>query len=165
MLLADPFGPRTRACTLSRLPRSSYAVVCQFVVLELLRRGVHVTFRDTELYNPQWQRLTGLFPAEQEDLLQGLAPPASGDPPPDATFRFSFPFNLTAAAGPGPTILHGTTEHGAMVPAQLLDSPLNARSISVGRRCAALCMPLAVPPLWPHATDPPAWSLGTRRAL
>ena len=121
---------------------SSYAVVGQFVILELLRRGVHVTFQDTALYNPQWEQTTGLFPAAQEDLLRNLGPPQHGDPPPDATLRFSFPFNLTAARGPGPTILHATTEYGVVIPAQVLDSPLNARAIPVRHQDVVLAAAL-----------------------
>ncbi len=110
----------------SRFPCSSYSVVCQFVALELHRRGVEVAFQDAPLYQPAWQRQAGLWDPAREHTIRSLPAQLSTNSP-DATLVFSFPLNLTAAAGPGLTIVAGTTENQIMTASRLADTPLQSR--------------------------------------
>lgn len=64
-----------------QLPHS-YAVVCQFITLELVRLAhagdgdcatvSRVTFDDAPLYQPHWRRVQGLFSDDDEAVLTGL---------------------------------------------------------------------------------------------
>jgi len=88
----------------------SFAVVCQFECLELLRRaGVRLFFEDTPYFNPTWQPMTGMFSAGDDAALRSIAPPPAGLRA-DAELRFGYPYDLLRPARAERTIVFGTAE-------------------------------------------------------
>jgi len=130
---------------------SSYAVTCMFFLRELRNRGVHITFRDTPLYQPHWQHRTGLLPAQDEAWLRNLPPPQRD---PDAVVRFHFPLNLTSARsrdGSGrvlPTFVYGTTEMQVVTPSWIGASPLTRTHGEVCEWCWRVGLGVLCPALF-----------------
>jgi glycosyltransferase involved in cell wall biosynthesis len=89
----------------------SYAVVNQFLCLELLRRApaVRLYFHDVPYYDPSWQAKTGLFSAEAEQALRSIPPPPA-DLEADAEFRIAFPYDLLRPSRSVRTAVFGTAE-------------------------------------------------------
>ena len=90
----------------------SYAVVCQYLCLELLRRGsgLRLYFEDVPYHNPGWQPATGIFGAEGDAALRSIPPPPAGFTA-GAEIRFGFPLDLVRPGRASRTIVFGTSEH------------------------------------------------------
>lgn len=94
----------------------SYAVVNQFLCLELARRpDVSLYFEDVPFYSQSWQRTDGLFPMDDELTLQKLEPLPS-DVVPDAELRIAFPFNFSQEPRAARTAVFGTAEFRVVLP-------------------------------------------------
>lgn len=89
----------------------SYAVVCQYQCLELLRRGaaLRLFFQDLPYYNPSWQATEGLYSAQAEAALRAI-PPLPADLRADAELRIEFPYDLLRPARAARTSVYGTAE-------------------------------------------------------
>src|SRR6185503_13785028 len=89
----------------------SYAVVSQFLCLELLRRapGLQLFFEDAPYYNPAWQPAAGLFGAEAEARLRSIPPLPAGRMA-DAELRLGFPLDLLRPGRAARTAVFGTSE-------------------------------------------------------
>jgi glycosyltransferase involved in cell wall biosynthesis len=92
----------------------SYAIVNQWQILEMARRGVTVRFRDAPFYKPDWNRRdnAGGFDADQTRLIAGLRPPEPGEEI-DATFRIAYPYDFSPSCA-GHLLVFGTSEDGSL---------------------------------------------------
>jgi glycosyltransferase involved in cell wall biosynthesis len=73
----------------------SYAMVNQWQLLALAKRDdIDLRVRDLPLYRPSWKAGASLLDPERDRQLRAV-PPASAEFSPDATLRFSFPFDLS----------------------------------------------------------------------
>jgi len=92
-------------------------VVCQYLCLELLRRGAELRlfFQDLPYYNPSWQAMEGLYGAEAEAALRAIpSPPAELTA--DAELRIEFPYDLLRPARAARTSVFGTSEFLSVPP-------------------------------------------------
>src|SRR4051812_37214516 len=88
----------------------SYAVFNQFQCLELLNRlDIRLLHRDVRFYNPAWQRVNGLFRADQETAIASIPSPTLTDRA-DATLRIAFPLDYTPSAHSARTVVWATSE-------------------------------------------------------
>ncbi len=93
------------------IPRS-HSILSQFQMLEMLNRGdVEVFHKDLPYLLPSWQPVTGLFNPEQERILKQIPTPDFNCFA-DATWRISYPFDLTASPNSQKTAIFATTEWG-----------------------------------------------------
>lgn len=93
------------------IPRS-HSILSQFQMLEMLKRGDLTVFhKDLPYLLPSWQPVTGLFNPEQERILKQIPQPDFNCFA-DATWRISYPFNLTASPHSQRTCIFATTEWG-----------------------------------------------------
>lgn len=92
----------------------SYAMVNQWQVLELLRRGLTIRFQDTAFFRPHWNSQTspGGFDPAQIAAIAALRAPDS-DEAVDATFRIAYPYDFSAAPR-GRLFVFGTSEDGTV---------------------------------------------------
>jgi glycosyltransferase involved in cell wall biosynthesis len=92
----------------------SYAMVTQWQILALARRGVRLRFRDLPFFNPSWNRRdsdSGFPPAEAALIAQLRAPdPAEAA---GATLRIVFPFDFSPS-DKGRLLVFGTAEVGSI---------------------------------------------------
>lgn len=89
----------------------SFAVVSQYLCLELLRRGpgLRLFFEDLPYHNPAWQPATGFFGAADDAALRSIPPPPA-DLEADAELRLGFPFDLLRPGRAARTTVFGTAE-------------------------------------------------------
>ena len=88
----------------------SYAIVNQWQLLALLRRGdIAVKVQDAPFYRPHWHTKEGVFEPLAEQALRSIetAPP---DERADLTLRISVPFDFSASSS-GKTAIFGTLEY------------------------------------------------------
>src|SRR4051794_25110777 len=72
----------------------SYAIVNQFQLLSLMKRGdVSLRHSDIPVANAKWIETSGLFDAERERALRGIAGPIDNERP-DAVLRIGYPIGL-----------------------------------------------------------------------
>lgn len=96
----------------------SYAVLNQWHLLELAKRpDIDLRIAEPPFFNPNWRKQTGLFPLKGERVLRELRP-STPDFRPDASWRVSFPLDLTPPAA-GVALVYGTAE-GRVVPPSFL---------------------------------------------
>ena len=89
-----------------RFPPHSYAVVNQWQLLALKRRGdVEIKFIDVPYYNPKWQRQGGLFDRVDEDLLKFIPIARPGECA-DVSFRITFPYDSRNFLDPNCRVWH-----------------------------------------------------------
>jgi glycosyltransferase involved in cell wall biosynthesis len=142
MMISEPFNPRATHRSMRtilvegcRLIPHSYAMVNQYLCLELLKRpDVRLYHRDVPFYSPQWTRMPGLWAPEDEARIAGIpAPPA--DLRPDVVLRMGFPHFLDADPAARRTFCWGTSEFGLIEAAAIGDgrTPQAALSAATAR--------------------------------
>ena len=94
----------------------SFSIVNQFQCLELLQRpDLKFFHREAPYFGQTWKPVSGLFESSEEETLRRIPIPSVEDiQSVDATFRFSYPFNLSPA-GTSRTLVMGVSNFG-MVP-------------------------------------------------
>ena len=92
----------------------SYAMVNQWQVLELLRRGLTIRFQDTPFFRQEWNSRSnsGGFDPDQSFVISELRAPDSNETI-DATFRIAYPYDFSAARM-GRLFVFGTSEDGCL---------------------------------------------------
>ena len=92
----------------------SYAMVNQWQILEMARRGIPIRFRDTPFFKPAWNRRDNAsgFDPEEAELIARLRAPDLGEAI-DATFRIAYPYDFSPA-GAGHLLVFGTAEDGSI---------------------------------------------------
>ena len=109
----------------------SYAVISQFLCLEFLcRDDVCLYFEDRSFYDPEWNKVTGLFSPEDEAAIAGIP----GIPDrflADFELRISFPFDLVTPPKAKRFAIYATSESLVVPPEFIVDQvPLrNAHSL------------------------------------
>lgn len=89
-------------------------MVNQWQILELLRRGHSIRFRDAPYFKQQWNSRTnsGGFDREKAEAIAALRAPDYGEAI-DATFRIAYPYDFSAARL-GRLFVFGTAEDGSI---------------------------------------------------
>ena len=95
----------------------SYAVVGEYLCLELLRRApqLRLFFQDIPYFNPSWQASAGLHSAESDAALRSIPPPPAGLSA-DAELRVEYPYDLLRPARAARTTVFGTAEYLSVPP-------------------------------------------------
>ena len=95
----------------------SYAVVGEYLCLELLRRTprLRLFFQDIPYFNPSWQASAGLHSAESDAALRSIPPPPAGLSA-DAELRVEYPYDLLRPARAARTTVFGTAEYLSVPP-------------------------------------------------
>lgn len=95
----------------------SYAVVGEYLCLELLRRTprLRLFFQDIPYFNPSWQASAGLHSAESDAALRSIPPPPAGLSA-DAELRVEYPYDLLRPARAPRTTVFGTAEYLSVPP-------------------------------------------------
>lgn len=92
----------------------SYAMVNQWQILEFLRRGRSMRFRDVPFFRPEWNirsNAAGFDPASTASIAE-LSPPGPEDRI-DITFRIAFPYDYSTTPT-GRLFVFGTSEDGSI---------------------------------------------------
>jgi len=92
----------------------SYAMVNQWQILELLRRGLTIRFLDTPFFRQEWnsRNNSGGFDPAQTTSISELRAPDSNESA-DVTFRIAYPYDFSAARS-GRLFVFGTSEDGVL---------------------------------------------------
>lgn len=95
----------------------SYAVVSEYLCLELLRRapGLRLFFQDMPYFNPSWQASGGMHCADSEAALRSIPPPPA-DLRAHAELRIEYPYDLLRPARAARTTVFGTAEYLSVPP-------------------------------------------------
>jgi len=98
----------------------SLALIHQHQCLDLLDRDVRLVHRD---YPPPpgemlrrgagWEEVAEILGPERDARVRAIPEPAPGDPPPDATYRIGFPYDLSSAPH-GQTRVFAVCETGVL---------------------------------------------------
>lgn len=97
----------------------SFSVVNHFHLLELAKRPeIRTHHIDRRYLGANWQRIAGMFPPEDEAVIDALGPPPEGVVP-DACLRMAVPYDLTPADARR-LLVFATSDAGHLPPDQVI---------------------------------------------
>ena len=106
----------------------SYAIVNQWQLLSLLKRkDLRLAVRDRPYFNPDWNRVVGVFEPEEDAALAAIRV-AAADEHSAATLRMIAPYDFSLAPE-GRTAIFGTTEFRT-ISSRYLACPVDVASLA-----------------------------------